>query len=127
VSSSRSHRILCVDDSTTALQVRTLVLQHNGYKVLAASNAAEAMTIFRQNRVDLVVLDHFLEDGLGTTLATEMKRLKPQIPVVILSGAMELPDGFDVADLFISKLEPTVVVLDTIARLLKIIDKRDDD
>jgi CheY-like chemotaxis protein len=127
VSLSRPRRILCVDDSTTALQVRTLVLQHNGYEVLAASNGVEAMTIFRQDRVDLVVLDHFLEDGLGTTLATEMKRLKPQIPVVILSGAMELPDGFDVADVFISKLEPTVVVLETIDRLLKTTDKRDDD
>ncbi len=115
----RRHLILCIDDDATALQVRTLVLEHNGYSVLSASSATEGMALFRTHPVELVLLDHFLVDGCGTTVAAEMKRLKPDIPVIILSGAIELSDGVRAEDLFINKVEPTEVVLEKIATLLQ--------
>ena len=77
------------------------------------------MALFRTHPVELVLLDHFLVDGCGTTLAGEMKRLKPEIPVAILSGVIELSHGGHAEDLFISKVEPTQVVLEKIATLLQ--------
>lgn len=116
--SSRPYVILCIDDGVIALQARTLVLQHSGYHILTALSAKEGMALFRRRHVDLVLTDHFLDDCPGTALAAEMKRLKPDVPVAILSGATELPEGVEQADLFISKLEPTSVVLERIGELL---------
>lgn len=115
----RRHLILCIDDDATALQVRTMVLEHNGYSVLSASSATEGMALFRRQAVELVLLDHFLVDGRGAAVAAEMKRLKPDVPVVILSGGIELSDGAHAEDLFINKVEPTEVVLEKIATLLQ--------
>jgi DNA-binding NarL/FixJ family response regulator len=54
----------------------------------------------------------------GTEIAREMKELKPEVPILILSAASEKPDGLEFADGFLMKCEPPQVLLDTISRLL---------
>ena len=53
----RRHFILCIVDDATALEVRTLALEHNGYLVLGASSATEGMALFWTHPVELVLLD----------------------------------------------------------------------
>jgi CheY-like chemotaxis protein len=110
--------VLCIDDNVTALYVRKLVLESAGYSVLAADGAKAAMQIFTDTDVDLVLSDHFLQETTGMELAAEMKRLKPNVPVVILSGAVDRPEGVLHADLFLSKTETPQTVLQTVAELL---------
>jgi PleD family two-component response regulator len=52
--------LLLVDDDPTALKMRAMVLQHEGYHVLRAVSGEEALAIFSSVPVDLVVSDHFL-------------------------------------------------------------------
>ena len=47
-----------------------------------------------------------------------MKQIRPDVPVLILSGVIELPEGIEFADFFLSKLEPPPVLLATVAGLL---------
>ena len=47
-----------------------------------------------------------------------MKELKPGVPILIISGAFEKPDGLEFTDGFLSKCEPPEILLDAIARLL---------
>ena len=110
--------ILCIDDQTSLLSARTLVLQNEGYSVLAASSAAEGLRKFREMQVDLVISDHLLGGTTGAEIAAQMKREKPEIPIILISGVSEIPEGAQHVDLFLSKLEGPVVMLQEISKLL---------
>jgi PAS domain S-box-containing protein len=96
--------ILAVDDEKSGLYFRKLILEHAGHSVLSATNVEEAMQLFRSNAVDLVITDHLLGRKTGAEMAKEMKRLKPEIPIVLLSGTTSDPE-LDGADAFLSKTE----------------------
>jgi len=110
--------ILCIDDDEISLRVRKLLLVSVGLTVLTANSAEGGFELFKQNPIELVIADHFLSDKTGTEIAKEMKELKPEVPILILSAAAEQLDGLEFADGFLSKGEPPQVVLDTITRLL---------
>src|SRR5512142_526435 len=110
--------ILCVDDEAIALIARKMVLEHEGYRVLAAHDVGAALDLFTHNHVDVVVTDHLLRGITGTQIAAEMKRLKPLVPIVVLSGVVEVPKDIGHADLFISKGEEVEAVLAKIAALM---------
>jgi DNA-binding NtrC family response regulator len=110
--------ILLIDNEATPLSCRTLVLQGEGYSVLKASSAEEGLKVFRENQVDLVMSDHFLGSETGTEVATKMKQIKPEVPIIIYSGVIEIPKGVDCADLFLSKTEPVIEMLQQISDML---------
>src|SRR2546422_3169404 len=104
--------ILCVEDNKAYLGLRKAVLEKEGYLVLAASTASEALSILRREPVCLVLSDHMLRGTTGVALAAQMKKMKPHIPVVLYSG--QVPEAMGSVDCFISKDE-------TVARFLSII------
>ena len=110
--------ILCIDDADVALRVRKLLLGHEGYNVLTANSGEDGLELFKQNPVQLVISGHFLTGKTGVEIAREMKGLKPEVPILIVSATMEKPEGLEFADVFLEKGEATTVLLDTIARLL---------
>ncbi len=110
--------ILCIDDAEISLRVRKLLLTNAGYEVLTAPSGEEGLEIFRQQPIELVIADHFLTDKTGTEIASEMKQLKPQVPILIVSAASEEPPGLEFTDSFLSKAEGPEALLDAIARLL---------
>jgi CheY-like chemotaxis protein/two-component sensor histidine kinase len=111
--------LLVVDDNQTALHVRQMVLESAGYTVLVARDSATAIALFSSSAVDMVVSDHFLQDCTGIELAAAMKKLKPEVPIVIISGLVDAPDGIEHADLFISKADSPPQILQKISELLK--------
>jgi len=115
---SRKPTLLCVDDNQAALHVRQLVLESAGYSVLVATDFATAMEIFSSSAVDLVLSDHVMEDGSGTELAAAMKRFRPDVPIAIISGLVEAPEGIEHADLFICKTDSPPEILRKISELL---------
>jgi DNA-binding NtrC family response regulator len=111
--------ILIIDDNEKALKVRKMVLEVSGYSVLTAADVELAMQLFTASAVDIVISDHLLQGQTGTELAVEMKRLKPTIPIVIISGAVQAPEGMENADLFMVKGESPAVWLKKISDLLQ--------
>ena len=97
--------ILCIDDDETALKIRKMVLEMAGHSVVTAIDSASAMQVFTSSPVDMVISDHLLQGKTGTELAAEMRHLKPTVPIVIISGMVEQPEGMEQADLFIWKGE----------------------
>lgn len=110
--------ILCIDDADVALRVRKILLGTEGYNVLTASSGEEGLEIFRQNSIELVISDHFLTGRSGTEIAREMRALKPEVPILIISAALEKPEGLEFADGFLAKGGAPEILLDTIAQLL---------
>lgn len=110
--------VLCIDDAEVALRVRKLLLANAGYQVLTAPSGEEGLEMFRANPVELVIADHFLSDKSGVEIAEEMKNLKPEVPILIVSAAAEPPDALQFADKFLSKGEGPDALLHAIAGLL---------
>ena len=60
--------ILCVDDNEQELSVMKFMLVTNGYRVLAAKNGQEAIELFVENAVDLVLADFSMPQMSGDQL-----------------------------------------------------------
>src|SRR5690348_18431750 len=110
--------ILCVDDSESQVWLRAKVLEKNGFSVLTASTASQALRLMRQAAVSLVLSDHMLVGVTGVELAAEIKKVKPKVPVVLYSGAP--PPTMRNVDCFILKGEPVetflVIIRDLVDR-----------
>src|SRR5690349_10173190 len=116
--SGQKSTILCIDDQPLVLEIRQLVLERAGYFVLTATNGQDGMELFRNQSVDLVITDHLLPGATGCQVAAEMKQLKPLIPIVMLSGLAERPEGATAPDAFLVKGMPVPEFLVAVAALL---------
>jgi DNA-binding response OmpR family regulator len=117
--SGRRPELLCIDDDKQTLVLRKMLLETHGFRVLTASNGPEGLRAFRQNNVDAVVLDYNMPDMNGGDVAVELKRINPQVPVMILSALPWLPDDAPgCIDAFMTKGEPTAVLAARIQRLI---------
>lgn len=115
---SNTSVILCVDDEPAGLTARRLLLSIAGYTVLTAASGRGALKLLSCNHVDLVITDHLLPDLTGADLASEMKRLKPEVQIVLLTGLVELPPGYEHVDLLLTKGMTPPEFLDQIAKVL---------
>ena len=77
--------ILVVDDSPTDLKYLTDLLAKNGYQVVTAQNADEALAKARQLRPDLVLMDVVMpgQSGFQATRTLTKDEATKQIPVII--------------------------------------------
>ena len=110
--------ILCVDDDHIALAVRRLLLSTRGYAILTAASANAALDLFNCNNVEVVITDHMLPDGTGAELTRQMKNIKPEVPVVLLTAWTDMPPGYDHADRLLSKGMTPEDFLTEVANLL---------
>ncbi len=83
--------VLCVEDEDSQLTLRKMLFESAGFHVLCAQTGAQALELFRDNQVDLVVLDYWMAGMNGLAIATELKRLRPATPIIVLSGWTALP------------------------------------
>lgn len=77
---------MCVDDEPIPLQLRCELLKKAGYNVVAAGSGREAVRLFSADEFDLAVLDYWMADMDGLEVAEELKRIKPKVPIVMVSG-----------------------------------------
>ena len=109
--------ILCVEDNKTYLRLRKAVLEREGFLVLTATTAVEALKLFVEEPVCLVLSDHMLSGTTGTVLAEQLKAIQPSVPFVLYSGTVPSTKGK--VDCFISKDEPVTKFLSIISSLIK--------
>jgi DNA-binding response OmpR family regulator len=112
--------LLCIDDDYNGLLIRRLFLESQGYEVLIAANVGEGFKMFEQEQVDAVVLDYYMPQMNGDLLAELMKQRRPEVPIVMLSAFVTLPeDASWHSDAYIVKGDAPRKLLNTIATLLK--------
>ncbi len=112
--------VLCVDDERIGLRVRKIMLESHGFKVLTASGGRQGLTLFDENKVDLVVLDYFMPDMNGGDVAAELRKRSPGIPIIFLSAYFSLPpQALELANAFITKGDPPDALLDKIIQLVQ--------
>ncbi len=83
--------ILAVDDDDLVLTNTAGMLEDLGHTVFQASSAEDALRILERGDVDLVVTDHAMPGMTGAQLADAIETLRPDLPVIIITGFAELP------------------------------------
>ncbi len=95
--------ILCVDDNEQSLSIRKVLLETRGYRVLAYSDAKQALDRFSQGGVDLVLTDLIMPGFDGSKLIDGVKGLSPETPAILLSGKIKIYERETGADVFLAK------------------------
>ncbi len=117
---SASPTILLVDDEPSLISLLTLVFESEGYSVLSALSGEKALRIFSATPVDLVVLDFLMPGMDGGQVAEQMRALHPEVPIVMLSACLSVPDGArGKVDAFVEKGAGTETLLGVVRRTLQ--------
>ncbi|KOY83851.1 response regulator transcription factor [Lysinibacillus macroides] len=120
-------KILVVDDDAHILQLVTIYLTKEGYQVLCAKNAQQALVLVEGNLPDLAVVDVMMPGMDGFTL-TEILTKEYDISVLLLTAKSELADkerGFLAGsdDYVVKPFEPKELLF-RIAAILRRLDKK---
>lgn len=88
----KNRRILLVDDEQHIVDVVLYVLEENGFEVVSALDGDTGLKRFKECNPDLVVLDLNLPGMSGLDLFREMRRIRQDIPVLMLTSRAEEVD-----------------------------------
>ena len=111
--------VLCIDHHWSRLVERKQLLEANGYAVIDAIDGAEALKLFRNNAVDAVALYYQLPGINGDVVASRMKRMKPHVPILLLSSYGPLPDNkLESVDAFLTTTQEPKFLVSTLRRLI---------
>jgi two-component system, OmpR family, response regulator CpxR len=95
--------ILCVDDNEQELSVLKFMLSTNGYRVVSASSAHDAIGIFSEIPVDLVLSDFSMPQMNGDLLVKRLKQMASHIPMILLGDPSKMADSLHGADALLAK------------------------
>jgi len=109
-------KILWIDDEIDILKPFILFLQQKGYTVGTASNGRDGLTMLSKDNYDLVLLDEMMPGLDGLTVLKEIKKIKPDIYVVLVTkneeeGLMEKAIANQIADYLLKPINPNQVIM----------------
>ena len=79
------------------------MLETRGYRVLTAASSQQALELFREGGIDLVLSDLIMPYMDGNELVRRMKELAPEVPAILISGSVKAFDRANRADAFLPK------------------------
>ena len=91
--SDSQQSILVVDDDRHVLEVLEARLSSGGFQVLKATGAPEALKIIKTQHVDLLISDMKMPGMGGMGLLTEVRSLRPGLPLIFLTAYGTIPDA----------------------------------
>ena len=110
--------LLCIDDNEDVLECEKSFLETFGYTVLTAASGGKGLELASKYSVDVVILDYFMPEMNGQEVALEMRRLKPLAPIILLTGAVDIPEQtLNLVDALIAKDRLASQLLPAIAQL----------
>lgn len=81
-----STRVLCVENRPEYMDALKYMLEAAGYEVMAATTGSQGLRLLTDLHIDGVLLEYDLPDATGSAVRAEMKRIKPDIPVLLFAG-----------------------------------------
>jgi len=98
----RDRRVLLIDDDPIQLRVREAVLRDAGLPVDVATTADSALALLRSSSADTIgaiVTDHIMPGTSGAVFVRQLRDLRPDIPVIVISGMAEAEDEYEGLDI----------------------------
>ena len=109
--------ILCIDDDEAILAYEKALLERSGYAVLTAGSPQHGLMLATMCKCDAVLLDFDMPGMNGHEVAYEIKLVKPELRVILLSGSDVPTQALAFVDAFVPKLEANRQLLPVIAKL----------
>lgn len=114
--------ILWVDDEIEQLRPHIIFLEKKGYKVTPVTNGEDALALVTKSAYDIIFLDEQMPGMDGLTTLNELKRIKPDIPIIMITKSeeeeiMEDAIGGKISDYLIKPVNPHQIIL-TVKRIL---------
>ena len=107
--------LLCIHRDPSQLSL----LQEHGYELVTATNGSDGLRLFMSQPVDAIVLDYQLGLLDGAVVAAEIKKVKPQVPIVMLAEDVELPhDALKSVDALVTKSDGPHLLLASVRSVL---------
>ena len=98
--------VLVVDDDANVVELARLYLEREGYRVFSASDGATGLSLAREERPSLVVLDVMLPRLNGLDVCRTLRK-ESEVPIIMLTARVEEEDrvaGLDLgADDYVTK------------------------
>jgi CheY-like chemotaxis protein len=84
-----TEKILFIDDEKILVDVGQKILTSYGYRVVGLTSSLKALEIFADDphAIDLVIVDQTMPHMTGIELATEMLKIRPDLPIIMCTGA----------------------------------------
>jgi DNA-binding NtrC family response regulator len=87
-------KVLIIEDDDLQYEIYEEALSK--YKLIRTKTGSEALALLPKERPDVVILDHVLDRGeLGLDFLPELKELVPFVPIIVVSGALEVHQQLD--------------------------------
>ncbi|MEH4800278.1 two-component system response regulator GlrR [Atlantibacter hermannii] len=86
-------RLLLVDDDPGLLKLLGLRLISEGYSVETAASGLEGLRVLGREQIDLVISDLRMDEMDGMQLFSEIQKVQPGLPVIILTAHGSIPDA----------------------------------
>jgi len=110
--------VLCIDDNEDLLECEKSFLETFGCTVLAAASGGRGLELASKHAVDVVIVDYLMPEMDGHEVALELRRIKPQTPIIMLSASIDVPHQvLNLVDAFVAKDRLSSQLLPTIAQL----------
>jgi len=112
--------ILYIDDDRDIAELGKEMLENLGYEVAISTNSEEALEMFRSDPedFDLIITDQSMPVLTGTQLARELKRIKADVPVILVSGFSASILSRELADSGIVHCIAKPIVIDELAQVI---------
>lgn len=128
---SQKFHILWADDEIDLLKPHILFLEQRGYAITTTNSGVDAIEEVENKNFDVIFLDEMMPGMTGLETLQQIKQLKPQIPVVMITKSEEehiMDDaiGGKIADYLIKPINPSQILL-SVKKLLQnrqLIDER---
>ncbi len=122
--------ILIVDDEKMQREMLQGFLEKQGYKVLTASGGREALQIFRSAPVQLLLIDHRMEDMNGDEVLEKIRAASPLVRAIMITAYGNVTTAVKVmqlgADDFLEKPVDLTELLEKIRRIEKSVSVREE-
>src|SRR5438874_989140 len=96
---SLTSTVLLVDDNPIQAATRQTILKRAGYSVQAALNPIRALELIQKNDfaldVGAVITDHIMPGMNGAEFVRELRKLRPSLPVIVISGLEEAESEYE--------------------------------
>ena len=109
--------LLCIHRDPAELSL----LQENGYELVTAANGHEGLRLIMSQPVDAIVLEYHLGLLDGVAIADEIKQVRPEVPIVMLTDHLEIPgSALKSVDALVAKADGPHFLLATVHFVLNV-------
>ena len=117
VLSALKANVLCIDDDQAILRYEKMLLERSGYAVLTAASAQQGLRLVTMCECDAVLIDYEMPVMNGHEIASQIRRIRPEVTIILLSGSDVPTHVLPLFDAFVPKLEANRELLPLIAEL----------